>query len=167
MPRKRTSNRENKRIDHKRARMAEKQAEQGGTVRTVHGMHWSTKMPQPSLPEEPARHPSRKGGCKRNKGGPHVIVAWPTHDLYQHVYNPETRRFEFRRRWGRYHPSYRCERCGKGFYRVPKNTKAKTTTRVIDRTPCENEVKSDHWDLYNIRMRLLGLGCRCKSCNPR
>lgn len=170
---------ENKRHGHKQARQSTRHVlEDGGNPKTAHGIHWSSSVEQPPLNDEATLAPPRnkKKGCKRNKYGPHTIVAWPSESAYEAVWDEE-KGWTYKRKpyWPRYHSPYRCEACGKGFYRIPKRhalLKSHPSSEVDPRTVkpshsnYENLVRADHYDLYNIRSRLLGLPCYCKNCNP-
>lgn len=162
MPRKRTTNREINRIEHKQARAAERQALEGGHHRAIHGMGWGTRIPQPPLLDEhTVKHPGKRKGCKRNKGGPHDIVHWPMDALYEIFWNEEKQRHDTRPiSWARrrYHPPYRCSKCGKGFYRPNKAVRA----AISESHPPE------HWAVNHIVERLHGgqKACTCKGCNP-
>lgn len=170
MPHKRSVRKEINRIEHKQARAAERQALEGGHHRVVQGMGWGTRIPQPPLLDEHRKLPGKKKGCKRNKGGAHTVEHWPSAPTWEYVWDDERNCYVQQAiSWSRrsYHPPYRCSKCGKGFYRVPKNSEPRAArpqgTYTVN---WENEVREDHWDLYNIRTRLLDLPCRCRTCNP-
>lgn len=165
-----TSKTEDKRLDHKRERAATRQVLDGGHLNEAHGTSWSHPLDKvPLLDDTPQVGHRSKSGCKRNKGGLHILEAWPRVPSVLHRWDEEggTWIHETLPWWRRpYHPPYRCSKCHKGFYRVPK--RGAVMKSLEPRTPSpnrENEVKDDHYDLYNIRSRLLGLSCRCKECN--
>lgn len=171
-----TSKGEDKRLDHKRERAATRQVLDGGHLNEAHGTSWSHPLDKvPILDDTPQIGHRSKGSathCKRNKGGPHIIEAWPRPSLMVNRYDEESGKFVRTQLpwWQRpYHPPYRCSKCGKGFYRIPKRgavmKPVETRVRRISLANWENEVKDDHHDLYNIRSRLLDLPCQCKECN--
>lgn len=161
---------ENKRYGHKQARQATRHVlEDGGNPRMAHGAHWSPTIEQPPLNDEAVMGPPppKKQGCKRNKYGPHIIQNWPTAPTYMRVLNPETEKMEWQTipYWRRsYHPPYRCKVCKKGFYKIPRNAVQDQSAIRTSMNNWENEVQDDHWDLWNIRARLLGIACRCVDC---
>lgn len=118
--------------------------------------------------DAPSNGPRRGGkGCKRNKGGNHVIVSWPSEPTYKLVLNEETGRYKPELIPWRYHPPYRCEKCGKGFYSIPKRRAVAKSSAQVAQREAEDLNPRDHWSLFNIRLRLLGLSCRCQDCKPR
>jgi hypothetical protein len=165
---------EDKRFGHKKARQATRRVLENNRVEgRVDSMHYSTRVEQPPVPDAPVGGPRpKKGGCKRNKYDPHVIEAWASDPVQERVFNEDTKRFEWRAiPWTRrrYHPPYRCILCGKGFYTVPKRNairKSANYSQSLYRrlSNLENEVCEDHYDLWNIRARLLDLDCRCNDC---
>lgn len=52
--RNRKPRREAQRLDHHKARQAERHALNGGRPATVRGEHYSTRMPQPPIPDRPS-----------------------------------------------------------------------------------------------------------------
>jgi hypothetical protein len=163
---------EDKRYGHKQARQQTRVAlEQERVPHIARGINWSSSVEQPPLPDASTGPPRpKKGGCKRNKYGPHVIEPWPRAPLSVRVFNKDTRRFEWvpTPYWCRpYHPPYRCANCGKGFYSIPRRGTVMKPGRLVgpSLSNYENEKQDEHFDLYNIRCRLLGLACRCNECN--
>jgi hypothetical protein len=164
---------EDKRLGHKKSRQATRRVLENDRVEgRVESMHYSTRVEQPPVPDAPVGPPKpKKGGCKRNKYDPHVIAPWPSEPLYRQVWDSEAKKFK--RVWNsgrRYHPPYRCILCGKGYYRVPKRNAVLKSANYPQNmyrslSNLENEVCEDHYDLWNIRARLLGIDCRCTDCN--
>lgn len=158
-----------KRIGHKKARQATRRVLENEHVEgRVQSMHYSTRVEQPPVPDTPVGPPKpKKGGCKRNKYGPHVIEAWPREPMMRRRWDDERGEFVYEPTpyWLRpYHAPYRCANCGKGFYSIPKrNAVMKQSSGSGLRFP--DRETSDHYDTYNIKMRLLGLDCRCDDCN--
>lgn len=154
-----------KRIGHKQARQATRRVlEDGAPTKVAHGVHWSPTIEQPPIHDEAVTGPAkkRKKGCKRNKYESHVIRAVSQH-TNEYVLNPQTGKFEWRdipwtRR--RYRPPYECVNCGKSFYRIPKRSIQRSN---FSRPQVEVEM-DDHYDDFNIKMRLLGLKCKCLGC---
>lgn len=129
------SRKEDRRIDHKRLRSAERQALAGGHTTGIESYTWGHRPEQPPLVDDRMPAKGRKGGkgCKRNKGAPHI---------------PE---YRYETNWRRC--GWHCARCGKRLwgYKPPERP-----------TPVPT---SDHWGYGNITRRLAGLPCRCESCN--
>lgn len=146
------SRKEDRRLDHKTERAAVRQVLDGGHVRQPHSGNWGYRPEPIVLPDEAFVSDKKKHskGCKRNKYGPHIIERW--------FISPS-------RPWYLQHPPYRCQKCGKGFYSIPKRNAiwAASGTRVFNYN-LENEIRGSHYDLYNIRCRLLDLPCQCKDC---
>ena len=160
---KRRGAKENRRIEHKSLRQVERQALDGGHLRPPRTMGWRASVTEKDAPliNDVMPHRSKRKGCKRNKGGKHSIVTWPSLPSRELWYDPERERWTYRaipwvrRRW---HPPYKCERCGKGFYSIPKGHEKEA---VIVTVRADDQYKQDdHYDLFNIRMRLCGLRCR-------
>jgi hypothetical protein len=156
-----TSRKEIKRLDHKKARAAERQVLSGGHHRSPRALSWSDKLPQPPILDAPSNGKVRsKKNCPKNKGGAH----YPVH--------AKRRQQGYRDGEPFYGWSYRsskvvCLHCNKDMwrYRGPVNPHP-TPARIIDRREEAWMVSTvDHYDRFNIRMRLLGLSCRCLACN--
>lgn len=160
--------RESKRYGHKQARQLTRHVlEDAGHTSTAYGVHWAPNIEQPPIHDDAVVGPARnkKKGCKRNKYGPHVIVSTGPQPTYNVRYNFELKRFEhvaipwYRRR---YIAPYKCKHCHKAFYHIPK--RGAVRGEVVSRTPNEVIEKADHYDTFNIKMRLLGLNCHCDRC---
>lgn len=155
---------ENKRIDHKRARAAGRQAISGGHHRAVAGMSWGTKLPQPALLDD-TTHVRRKKRRGRWCRGHHGVEHMPA----------PGRKYIF----GGYYSVVVCERCGKYLwdYRPPEVVRDEhyTTENIqlrlagwpcqCERCRAEAERPEDHWNQGNIRLRLAGLLCACSGCH--
>lgn len=140
-----TSRAENKRIDHKKARAAERQVLDGGYSRTVHGMNWGTSVPQPSILDDgqPGSRPRKKNKrkwCKGQVGKEHKWVAATKY--YGSTPYAITR----------------CERCRKQVWgrveSVPNDPWASLGSSAIN-----------HWSSVNIWRRLAGKYCLCEKCD--
>lgn len=59
-----TTRKELSRIEHKSVRQAERQALDGGNIRTVRGFGWGYKLPQPPISDGPVRNKSKKAKRK-------------------------------------------------------------------------------------------------------
>lgn len=160
--------RADKRYGHKQARQSTRHVlEDGAPTSIAHGVHWSPSIEQPPISDDAVvgTPKSRKQGCKRNKYEPHVIVPTEPQRTYNIRYNFELKQFErveipwYRRR---YIAPYECKHCHKSFYRIPK--RGAVRGEVVSRTPNEVISKADHYDTFNIKMRLLGLNCHCDEC---
>lgn len=141
--RKLSSRAEDKRLDHKRARQATRQVLEGGNHRTVHGMNWSNSIEQPPIDDEaPRRSRSKKKGCKRNKGGPHIAMSNPK----VFVASPPLH-------WW-YGASYVCKNCGKSMW---------------NHKPSPLPYSNDHWTTEMILLRLAEGqdACKCSTCNDK
>lgn len=168
-----TTKNEIKRSDHKRERAAVRQVLDGGHLREARSSSWNDPMDKvPILDDTPQGghpHKDRAHHCKRNAGGPHVVESWPVVPSQTWRYDEEKGWVCEQVPWWRrpYHPPYRCINCHKGFYRIPRRGAVVKVPepRLRPSSNQKNEVKDDHYDLYNIRARLLGLACRCKECN--
>lgn len=144
--RKLTSRAEDKRLDHKRARQATRQVLEGGHHRVVHGMNWSNNIEQPPIDDEaPRRARSKKKGCKRNKGGPHIAVRRTPRPASG---NPAT---TF---WWMYSSDYVCDKCGKAMW---------------GHKPSPLPHGGEHWTTEMILLRLAEGqdACKCSACKDK
>ena len=165
--RKNKTQRGDKRYGHKKARQATRRALENGHVEgRVQSMHYSTRVEQPPIPDVSVGPPKpKKKGCKRNSYGPHIIVAVRMEPRYVVVFNEETGKYEHKYiPWYqcRYRPPYECMKCHKAFYRVPKGAQRGDAHVIIHNS--EQVQMDDHYDQFNIKMRLLGLKCKCLEC---
>lgn len=136
-----TTKRENKRIDHKKARAAERQALDGGYSRMIHGLSWSHTPEQPPLldeamPPRPRKKDKRKW-CKGQVGKEH---QWEAATKY---YGSTP------------YAITRCKRCRK--------EKWGRNDYVV--TPVDITGTRSHWSYLNISRRLAGKYCACDKCD--
>ena len=108
-----------RRIDHHRARQADRAAIRGDHVRQPNTDRWGHRPDPTAQPDEcieptpapPANKPkgTRAKRCKRNKNGPHVAVSAP---IRQIVRDDEGRIVS----WPKFTAPYVCDRCGKNLW---------------------------------------------------
>src|SRR5688572_19651632 len=90
--RNRKPRREAQRLDHHKARQAEKRALQGARPTTVRGEHYSTRMPQPPIPDRPSNG-------KRRKKTKKVAYCPGREGNKRHEYLTDTETIDYPRWW--------------------------------------------------------------------
>jgi hypothetical protein len=143
-----SAKKEIKRIGHKSARQAEKEALRDRLPDTVHGMHYNSRLPQPHLPDTavtggPKKKKDKSKWCKGHVGREHI---WKFHPWNRHGNSP----------WHKH--GWICERCTKKYWGTPPSKRVEGQTR---HSPVPG---GDHWSTTNIWARLSGYPCQCQMC---
>lgn len=161
----RTSKKIWRQMDERALRRATDQVLSGGHHREILSHRWAHRAEQPPLMDAPSNGKVRaKGKCPKNNGGDH----YPVHA------KRIQRGFRDGKPWygWKFGKPVVCLHCNKDLwnYQGPIHQRPEDEARITFRAAREDPwmvSTVDHYDRFNIRMRLLGLSCHCLACKSK